>query len=260
MTAWPLTPAEAALVADPIAVADALCADAATASMAPLDLLPSEQADYAEALEVAADFLTSTFPLALPVAAGLREVGTGTLAAMLKANGTTSDRVAIEAAAARVASWVNTYETHGSQRIYPHRLASIVQSAEPDDVESPRLFLVEVPTGTGLTQNGKLPCALVVLWPSKTYSITDRVTGEVVERVDLGNYNPARVWAGHGGIVRMLTRDQADGIELDWSYEPEVHNLAWALSTLRRLGRIAAARADRRDQLAQEQAEADMPF
>lgn len=264
MTAWPLTPAEAALVADPHGVADAMTADAARASMAPLDLLPSEAADYAEAVEVAADFLTTTYTPTLYVSKSPTEVGTGTVAALLlEHGGATGEAFAILSAAARVATWCTSGEKVGASWLFHHRRAMLTQSADADDLTAARLFVVEVPKGTGLakmlTEDGAKPFALVALYPDRTYRKTDRKTGELVEAVDLGNYNPERVWPGRGGIVRMMTRDQADGLLTDWAWDPDTRNVAWALSTLRRLAAIAAARSERKERLAAEHAD-EMPF
>ena len=255
-----------------VAAADALIAEGAASSMAPLDLLPSEAADYAEALELAAPFLAQSIGFQLPVAAGQRTVGHATMADVIQKATACSDRVAVEDASARVSGWVNDAQTVGSTKVFTHRLASITVSAEPDDVDAPRLFLVDVPQGTGFARSltnaddkdpaKRTPFAIVGLFPSRTYQMTDRRTGELLDRVDLGNLNPSRVWPGHGGIVRMLTQDQADGIDLDWSYDPDTRNLAWALSTLRRLGRIAAARAERAEHQAErfEDDADDLPF
>lgn len=236
-----------------VAAADQLIADGEAASMTPLDLLPSEAADYAEALEIAAPFLATPVSFALAISAGQRDLGTDTMAATIAKATACSDRVAIEDAAARVAGWVNESKQVGSQKVFTHRLASITVSADRDDADAPRLFLVELPKGTGmvqaLTEDGKKPFAIVGLFPSRWYNMTDRQTGEIMQRVDLGNFNPARVWAGHGGIVSMLTKDRADGVELAWSYDSDVRNLSWALGALRRLGAIAAARAERAEQL-----------
>lgn len=251
MSTWELDPAAAAIAADPTAAADAMIAAGATASMAPLDLRGSEVADYAEAVEIAAPFLAGRTTLAVPVAAGPSNPGTGTLAAMIADATKASHRVAVEAAATRLAGWVTAAERIGSLKVYTHRVAAVTRSAEPNDLTAERLFLVEVPKGTGLarklTDDGARPFALIALFPSRTYRFTDRETGELVDAVDLGNYRPVPVWAGHGGIVRMMTQDQADGWLIDHTYNPDTRNVAWALSTLRRLARIAAARADRID-------------
>lgn len=218
--------------------AAALLEDVRRASMQPRRMRHFDQAEYDEAVAVAASILAEPVTLALPVAAGPREAGTGTLAALFRTHGAcSSDRVAVEHAAARIAGWVNESTTVGSTRVYANRLASLTVSTEPHDNTAPRLFLIEVPTNTGLgkilTGEGKFPFAVLALFPAHTYQMTDRKTGEIIERVDLGNYNPTKVWAGNGGIVRMVTRDQAEGIELDWSWSPEVRNTAWALSYLR---------------------------
>ncbi len=258
------------LDADSVAAADQLLADSDAASMRPEGLVGSEIADYDEACEIAAPFLARTLKnqMAMPVAAGLEELGAGTLAEFVAKTLSYPIIPAVQAASARISQFVNQSGKFGDNTVYLHRRAQIIQSAEPDDLTSPRLYIIELPEGSPLrttvigsdNKRTTYTHAEVVLFPSKTYDLPDRKTGEMKPQVDTGRYNPDVIWAGHGGIVRFLDDDQQRGICLDWMFDREVHNTAWALATLRRLARIAKIRNARGARTETESDPYDQPF
>lgn len=238
-----------------VAAADQLIADGEAASMAPLDMLPNEVEVYNEAIAIAAPFLAVPVSFAAAICDGPRKLGVDTIAAKVKAATGCSDAYAIEDTCARFASWLNDGKKHGDRKVFEHRRANLVATANHDDPTAPRLYLVELPTGTGLvkmlTEDGKKPYAIIAVIGGNTWMKTDQQTGEIRTGVSLGNFKPVHDLAGRCGIVKMLTTDQAEGVELDWDWDQDVRNLAWALSKLRRFS------ADAEYRNAKTQAEAD---
>lgn len=240
--------ANEALLADPAAFADGLTDNAAQASMTPVGLIGDEVATYFRAAELAAPFLAEwAMPtLQFPVAAGATNLGgPETLASRhQKAHGG-SARNAIESAVRKLSGWVHDADEFGTPR---QLVARITASIEPNDLESTRLFLVDLPAPTSQGHTA----AIISLVPSRTYSFVSRDTGELVTVVDTGKVRPSdrgrripqqvAVWAGYGGIARLLTADQAEGVALDWTWDGETENVAWALSTLRSLSKLQARR------------------
>jgi hypothetical protein len=232
------------------AEADKLLADSAEASMHPDGLVGSEIDEYMRASSMVARFLETwqTPQLTFPVAKSPTEPGVDTMAAAWKKANGGSDTLAIEESVRKISNLVHATTASGALRF---QQARIIASSEAADTDGVRLWVVEMPP-SALTKNG-LTHAVIALYPVKKYTFTDRRTGELVTNVDTGKVDPVRdkgrkipsqvaVWAGNGGIVRMLTTADADRLALDWMWDGETENTAWALSTCRRLERLSERR------------------
>lgn len=235
-----------------------MLADAAAASMAPLDLQEGEVADWFEALQVAGPWLTAR-EMALPVCSPMGKPLPGTLAGkVVAARPGVSDRVAVTMAATRLANYVHANERVGSMKVYTHRIARLAISQDADSPADVVFYLIEYPEGS-VSRTGDVVGALVQLCPPFTYTWTTPDTGEIVTLADEGQYSPERHWR-NGGIVSNLTAPELEKLTGEMTYEPDVRNAAWGLSTLRRLAAIAARRASRMDGAPEEIVRDNDPF
>jgi len=233
------------------AEADNLVAAAGAAGMVPPGLVGGEIDQYMRASEIVARFLAEwqSPKLAYPVSQSDEEVGVGTMAAAYKKAMGCSDTLAIEETVRTITSWVHGVTASGALK---RQQAKIVAASEAYDTTSVRLWVVEMPPSQ-LTKDGKTH-AVIALWPTRTYTTPDRKTGEIRTFVDEGRCDPERtrgkkipnqlkVWGGNGGIVRMLTKAEADKLALDWTWDSdEADRTATAISTCRTLERLSLRR------------------
>lgn len=233
-----------ALLADPEALADAMLEASDAASMAPEGLAGSELADYIEAFDISARFLADNVKAyVMPVKDANGHASPGTLAALVTS--TTTERVQVKTAAAKLANVVHAHEKVGtgrtSTKVYHHRIARLPVTTTEGAVPDLIFYLVDTPITAENRKLGKV-AALVLYNVTRTYQITDTETGEILDLADEGQYRAELLWQC-AGVVRLLDQTEADDLAYDLSYnEDGEHNVAWSFAALRRLSAIAARR------------------
>lgn len=229
--------------------AEVIIETAQAAGMEPLGLRPTELADWNEAVQIAGRFTVEALQTTLAVKSENGHATPGTLAGMVTS--TTTERVQIRIAAARLADLVHRHDKVGSSKVYHHRIARLPITTGDYDTPDLILYLIEIPELSPLSDGGRITSALVRFHVERTYTITDRETGELIELADEGQFRAEELWQS-AAIVRLLDRQQTADVCADMTWEPDVRNAAWAFSALRRLSKVAERRS-----CAPEQAPAD---